>query len=312
MKPTSALTAFVVSLLWCSLIDATDEKEEPSSALLKFTAVQSTALLVVFWRHLETQRDFPESPALIHDSPAAILIEKLGKNEHVSKWLQSPILPIGINLMAIRTRVVDEWLLDSHNANRQIVNLGAGLCTRPYRLSFPENTVIFEVENNAAILDMKRHALLGHSTSARVVDVIADVTNPQELEAALQKARLNPALPIDWVTEGLLEYLSFTDQQSLLRTAAKLSTPGSRFLAFNVDPWGVEYNDIFLGVHFPHVGPVPEKTMIQSMRDAGWSKNVTVLNDDFFWHSFHRAVNLPVYIVMAEVTDMDRSNVPEL
>jgi methyltransferase (TIGR00027 family) len=308
----STLSVLIVFLLWWSLLSAAERKEDPGSSVSEFTAVQSTALLVVFWRHLETQRNVTESPALIHDSPAAILIDKLGTNEYVSKWLLSPVLPIGINLMAIRTRVVDEWLLHSPGANEQIVNLGAGLCTRPYRLSFPENTIIFEVENNAAILTVKRHALLGHPTFARVADVIADVTRPHELEVALLKAGLNPALPIDWVTEGLLEYLSFTDQQSLLRTAAKLSTHGSRFLAFNVDPWGVEYNYKFLGVNFPHIGPVPEKTMIDSMRGAGWSKNVTVLNDDFFWHSYHRAVNLPVYIIMAELADIDRSGTPEL
>ena len=53
-------------------------------------------------------------------------------------------------ILTIRTRVIDEYILKYQNQGyKTIINLGAGLDTRPYRLDLPEATQWIEVENSS-------------------------------------------------------------------------------------------------------------------------------------------------------------------
>jgi methyltransferase (TIGR00027 family) len=198
-------------------------------------------------------------------------------------------------MLAIRTRNIDDWL--EEGSRPQVVNLGAGMCTRPYRLKL--NAIIYEVENDASLLQAKRAALADQEMITTAVDVTADVTSI-ELKDALLQAGFDPKLPTDWIAEGLLEYLTVQAQQDLMALTASLSAPGSRFLAWNGDPWAVEFVRNFLNVHFPHIGAQSVQDTCASLKTAGWSQNVTVMDDELFWERYRRVMGIPVYMISVE------------
>ena len=111
---------------------------------LRSNSVQSTSLLVAYWRSLETLNYSTINPPLIQDPTAQILLDNLLSNEARQEFEKSPLRPIGWDMLALRTRVIDDWLLKegpfassngSSGGRRQLVNLGAGMCGRPYRLN---------------------------------------------------------------------------------------------------------------------------------------------------------------------------------
>jgi len=102
--------------------------------------VSDTAFLVAANRAIETRR----TDALFRDPLAAKLAgshgEKIVRNR--PKW---PL--IGQWLVAVRTRIIDEFI---ENAIAQetttILNLGAGLDTRPYRMDLPGHIRWIEID----------------------------------------------------------------------------------------------------------------------------------------------------------------------
>jgi methyltransferase (TIGR00027 family) len=288
--------------------------EEPP---LRLTAVQSTSLLVAYWRKIETQRSSlgtsSQSPSLFQDEQAAVLLDALSTPEQLEEYATSPILPIGINLRAIRTRTIDDWLLQADESRpRQEVNLGAGMCTRPYRLPWPSNvtTTIFEVDDSQ-LLQTKRRVLhqAGYLPRVPVVNVAGDVTKAESLGESLLKLGFNPTAPTDWIAEGLLEYLSvethrplcsWDTRQNKYLAYKKLSAPGSRFIGLEGDPWTLDYRHSVLRINFPHVGLKIREETVEDFRLTGWSQNITVLDDYDFLPRNGRTIALPVYLALAE------------
>jgi hypothetical protein len=57
-----------------------------------------------------------------------------------------------VNMMAVRTRFFDGFFTDATDSGiRQAVILAAGLDSRPYRLSWPAGTVVYEVDQPAVV-----------------------------------------------------------------------------------------------------------------------------------------------------------------
>jgi methyltransferase (TIGR00027 family) len=281
--------------------------EEP---LLRLTEVQSTSLLVAFWRKMETQRSSlganPPSPSLCRDEQATALLDALATSEQIEGYMTSPALPIGTNMMAIRTRTIDDWLMEKATElrPRQVVNLGAGMCTRPYRLPWSSNAnatiTVFEVDDSR-LLQTKHNVLgqAGYLPRVPVVNVEGDVTKETLAESLLQ-AGFDPKLPTDWIAEGLLGYLPLESHRPLFQLAHKLSAPGSRFVVVQSDPSITEYMDSKLKVKLPHVGFKVREETLKDFRSTGWSKNITVLDDSDFLRRYGRTMEMPVYVVLAE------------
>ncbi|HWG99758.1 MAG TPA: class I SAM-dependent methyltransferase [Pilimelia sp.] len=94
-----------------------------------------------------------------------------------------------------------------------VLNLGAGLCTRPYRLDLAGCREVVEVDA-AAVLERKAAILRGARATCPVRRVAADV---RDLPA------LGAAAPVLVVTEGLLVYLEPADLAALAATLAGLA-----------------------------------------------------------------------------------------
>lgn len=130
----------------------------------------------------------------------------------------------------------------------QVVELGAGLSSRPWRLDMPQEVTWFDVDRQD-VLDAKdsilkqlrcdvqykgfdkraRHGL----KCAQRTPVPADLGSDGWPEA-LKNAGFDPSKPAVWIAEGLIMYLDKQQVDALLCSARALSAPGSSFLTVSV------------------------------------------------------------------------------
>ncbi|BFV55229.1 class I SAM-dependent methyltransferase [Kitasatospora sp. CMC57] len=131
----------------------------------------------------------------------------------------------------LRTRVLDDFLLRSVGPTaRQVVLLGAGLDTRAFRLDWPSDTVVFEIDR-AGVLAFKQQVLTDLSADPRVKRVPVPVDLRADWVGALTTAGFDPSVPSVWLAEGLLFYLPSHTETDLIDTVDRLTTAGSA-LAF--------------------------------------------------------------------------------
>lgn len=158
--------------------------------------VSDTALLVAGIRAIETER----ADGFVRDPFAARLAGERGmaiaRNLPALWWMQ-----FGIGMRCI---FMDELLRVALDAGVDtVLNLGAGLDSRPWRLDLPAALRWIEVDF-PDMLAYKSAALGDAEPRCRLERMSADLNNPAERAAALHRAGGGNALLI---TEGLLMYL---------------------------------------------------------------------------------------------------------
>lgn len=137
--------------------------------------------------------------------------------------------PRDIAYLAMRTKVFDNFFQDVLFCNTrtqisQVVLLAAGMDSRAYRLSWLENTYLYELDF-AEILAYKKNRLEGILPRCKRIEIPADLTQPWThllLERSYQRDR--PSL---WLLEGVLMYLEASQCDRLLQEVAALTAPGS-------------------------------------------------------------------------------------
>ncbi|MEU9336683.1 SAM-dependent methyltransferase [Streptomyces sp. NPDC048290] len=195
-----------------------------------------TALLVAAARALETHR--PDS--LARDGFAEHFVRAAPvsagwpvRPEQVPGGDADPLWGRFARYFGLRTRVLDDYLLASARTGvRQVVLLGAGLDSRAFRLAWPPDCVVFEVDR-PGVLEFK-HRVLGALTAlprAARVPVAADLRD--DWVASLTGAGFDPAVPSVWLAEGLLFYLPHAAERRLVDQVERLSAAGSA-LAYEV------------------------------------------------------------------------------
>nr|BBH94734.1 S-adenosyl-L-methionine-dependent methyltransferase [Thermogemmatispora argillosa] len=129
----------------------------------------------------------------------------------------------------VRTRYFDEWLqrLTHEEGLRQIVLPAAGLDTRAFRLDWPEQTCLYEIDL-PAVMDYKESRLQAYQAQPRCKRfVLATDLFSAAWESQLVAAGLNPAQPSVWLVEGLFFYIPLEQTQQLLERLSRLAAPGS-------------------------------------------------------------------------------------
>lgn len=128
----------------------------------------------------------------------------------------------------IRTRFYDEYLTAAaRDGCRQVVLLAAGLDTRAFRLDWPHDLRLFELDLpevlgfKQRVLD-QRHAV----PRCRRTTVAADLRG--DWPARLVAAGFQPQQPAAWLAEGLLVYLTAAEVIELFDAVGRLSAPGSQ------------------------------------------------------------------------------------
>jgi methyltransferase (TIGR00027 family) len=129
----------------------------------------------------------------------------------------------------LRTRLIDDALVEAlAKETRQVVLLGAGYDSRPYRTEGIQAARVFEVDHptTQAVKRGRLERMLG-SLPANVAYVAVDFVR-EDLGAALLEAGYNPAERTFFIWEGVTNYLNAIAVDATLRLIASDSGPGSR------------------------------------------------------------------------------------
>lgn len=164
--------------------------------------VSDTAFMVAVYRAIESERP----NALFRDPLAAKLAGDHGRNIVASLPRWSRFVEW---MVAIRTHIIDDYISAAlAEGVDTVVNLGAGLDTRPYRMTLPASLNWVEVDF-PRIIELKETRLDGESPRCRLSRVKLDLSDVEarrrlfaEIAAGSRKTLL--------LTEGVIPYLDET------------------------------------------------------------------------------------------------------
>jgi methyltransferase (TIGR00027 family) len=109
--------------------------------------------------------------------------------------------------MAARTRYFDSFFLDATQAGiRQAVILASGLDARAYRLAWPADMTVFEIDQ-PRVIEFKSTTLAGLRAAPTADLRTVSIDLRLDWPAALRDAGLDSDRPTAWIAEGLFGYL---------------------------------------------------------------------------------------------------------
>ncbi len=162
--------------------------------------VSDTALWVAAFRAIETQR----TNALFQDPFAELLTGDRGKKIARAMPFYKR-MEIGI---AMRTHVIDEYIdlaIGKYEVDT-ILNLGAGLDTRPFRMDLPKTLCWYEIDF-PSMIEYKRQKMADHNPRCHFTSIPLDLGNHSERRACLQKIN-STSKRVLVLSEGLIYYLT--------------------------------------------------------------------------------------------------------
>jgi len=192
------------------------------------SSVGATATMIAAGRAMASKTEHP----LINDPFADPLVRAVGLDFFV-KMIDGSVdfpparVPAIINGIAVRTKYFDDYLLSAVNAGvRQVVILASGLDSRAYRLQWPADTVVYELDQ-PQVIEFKTNTLAGLGAQPTATRRTIPIDLRSDWPAALQTAGLDAAAPTAWLAEGLLIYLPSEAQDRLFDNITAISAPGS-------------------------------------------------------------------------------------
>ncbi|WP_297598585.1 class I SAM-dependent methyltransferase [Mycobacterium sp.] len=200
------------------------------------TSVGATATMVAAARAIATNADDP----LIEDRFAEPLVRAVGV-DFFTRWITGDVVAADVDdhesgwklehmpvAMAARTRFFDSFFHAATQAGiRQAVILASGLDARTYRLAWPADMRVFEIDQ-PQVIEFKAATLaaLGAAPQAELRTVAVDLRN--DWPKALVDTGFDESRPTAWIAEGLFGYLPPDAQDRLLDNITALSADGSR------------------------------------------------------------------------------------
>jgi methyltransferase (TIGR00027 family) len=199
------------------------------------SSVGATATMVAAARALASEDTDP----IISDPFAAPLVRAVGI-DFFTRVVDGDIAPAyaGDNgatelqtetdSLAVRTRFFDEFFVNAAAAGiGQAVILASGLDARAFRLTWPDGSVVYEVDQPQVIaFKTETMASLGAEPTVQRRTVSVDLR--EDWPAALRDSGFDVSKPSAWSAEGLLMYLPPEAQDRLFDHVTALSAPGSR------------------------------------------------------------------------------------
>jgi methyltransferase (TIGR00027 family) len=202
------------------------------------SSVGATATMVAAARALATEHVDP----LISDPFAAPLVRAVGI-DFFTRVVDGKISPAAeetaaetgkgelqteTDSLAVRTRFFDDFFTNATAAGiGQAVILAAGLDARAYRLAWPPDSIVYEVDQPQVVaFKSDTMARLGAKPTAERRTVSIDLRD--DWPAALRSSGFDDTEPAAWSAEGLLMYLPPEAQDRLFDHITTLSAPGSQ------------------------------------------------------------------------------------
>jgi methyltransferase (TIGR00027 family) len=161
--------------------------------------VSDTAFWVAHYRAVESER----RDALFQDPLAGRLAGERGKK--IAESIPMPHMTAWI--LAIRTSIIDDYIRQSIGEGVDMVlNLGAGLDTRPYRMELPRALLWVEADY-AKTIEYKEQRLAGETPGCRLERVKLDLGDDAARRAMLASVD-GRAKKLLVLTEGVIPYLT--------------------------------------------------------------------------------------------------------
>jgi methyltransferase (TIGR00027 family) len=199
------------------------------------SSVGATATMVAAARALASV----ESNPIINDPFAAPLVRAVGL-DFFTRLVDGEVvaaetydgadrhLQLETDSIAVRTRFFDDFFLNAaRDGVRQSVILAAGLDARPYRLSWPSGSVVYEVDQ-PKVIEFKSATMSALSAAPAADRRTVSIDLREDWPAALRRSGFDDTKPTAWSAEGLLMYLPPEAQDRLFDNITALSAPGSR------------------------------------------------------------------------------------
>jgi methyltransferase (TIGR00027 family) len=171
--------------------------------------VSDTALWVATYRAIETER--PD--ALFRDPFASRLVGERGREivRQMHKIGSNPYVKWSV---VIRTCIIDQFIKDALAQGADMVlNLGAGLDTRPYRMELPSDLLWVEVDYPSMIEHKEGH-LKSETPHCKLERVKLDLSRREERMKLFNQLN-SRAKKVFVITEGVVPYLSVEETASL-------------------------------------------------------------------------------------------------
>jgi methyltransferase (TIGR00027 family) len=170
--------------------------------------VTDTAIWVAGYRAMESER----ADALFRDPLAARLAGERGRAlaENMAGARQFEWS------LVVRTCVIDAYIREAiADGFDAVLNLGAGLDTRPYRLELERDFRWIEVDH-AKLIELKEERLRGEVATCDLERVKADLADPAVRRAVLARVA-SQGRKVLVLTEGVIPYLSAEEVAALAR-----------------------------------------------------------------------------------------------
>ena len=222
-------------------------------------SVGATALMVAAVRAAESNRAVP----LINDPYARMLVADEGGGVFSSILdgsltdrlaakdpAAAAILSYMEDYQAVRTHFFDTFFTEAAAAGiRQFVILASGLDTRAYRLNWPQDAVVYEVDL-PTVLEYKASELASHGVYPRATVREVGVDLRDDWPTVLKQQGFDLSEPTAWLAEGLLMYLPGTAQDELFELITESSGAGSRvaaeFIPYSDDERADQIRELFI------------------------------------------------------------------
>ena len=179
----------------------------------------------------------------------------------------------GAPIVAVRTRFFDDFMGSYASQINQVVILGAGMDTRAFRLPWPPETCLYELDRPEVL--QKKEAIL-QDTPAKCQRICVAADLGQLSSSQLTDAGFEPEKPTLWLLEGLLYYLSEIEVKRLLTTISELSAIGSCLGADLVNVKLSQDNGDELSKHWRYGSDEPEKLFAE----YDWQASVVQPGDE--------------------------------
>jgi methyltransferase (TIGR00027 family) len=219
--------------------------------------------------------------------------------------------PRMVDTFAARARFYDDYFAQASSAGvRQVVIVASGLDARPYRLSWPAGTTLYEIDQ-PEVIEFKTTTLAGLGAVPGAEHRPVGIDLREDWPAALRSAGFDAAQPTAWLAEGvLIGFLPPDAEVRLLDNVSALSAAGSKFAAdygsvrgqteeqqrqarLMTDRW----REHGLNLHIPDLTYPGEHTDVAAHLQAhGWDTATFVLADLF------NAAGLPPLEAEAQTT----------
>lgn len=220
-----------------------------------------TAQYMAFFRALETAR--PSESRLFEDplatsflSPRLKFILRLCKIPIINRliWLYVDSRWPGVLSSGIaRTRFIDDEVkLELKSGARQLIILGAGYDTRPYRLDELAKVMVYEVDHPSTSTT-KQNIMRSNHVRFVTVDF-----NSESLESKMNAADYDPNQRSLFIWEGVTNYLSESAVDATLGWCSHAAS-GSVVIFTYIDEHVLESSEKFYGT----------KTVLKALKNAG-------------------------------------------